>query len=364
MIDNREEFGAVRGVRRSRPLKIGSVTIGGGNPVAIQSMCNTDTRDVRATLAQIGALRDAGCEIARLAVPDMDAALALHEIKKQSPLPLVADIHFDYRLALEACRAGMDKIRINPGNIGEKWKIREVADACSSCGVPIRIGVNSGSVDRDLREEYGVIPFTLYKSAVRNIEALTECGFEDICVSLKASNVFNTVEAYRMLASQCDYPLHLGVTEAGSRHMGTIKSAAAFGALLADGIGDTIRVSLTDDPVQEVYAARDILKALGMNADGVTIVSCPTCGRTQVDLIPIAHEIEQRVSKLRSRITVAVMGCAVNGPGEAREADVGIAGGRGEGLIFRKGEILRKVPEDRLADELMLEIERLTGEKV
>ncbi len=350
--------------RKSKELKIGNVTIGGGRPVAIQSMCNTDTRDVEKTAAQLAALKEAGCEIARLAVPDFDAAAALPEIKKRTSLPLVADIHFDYRLAIEACRAGMDKIRINPGNIGEKWKIKEVADACKAQGVPIRIGVNSGSVDKDLREQYGVTPFTLYKSAVRNIEALTEFGFEDICVSLKASNVFATIEAYRMLAKECDYPLHLGVTEAGSKYMGTIKSAAAFGALLYDGIGDTLRVSLTDDPVNEIYAAKDILKALGMNAEGVTIVSCPTCGRTRVDLIPIAADIEKRLAKVKTRLTVAVMGCAVNGPGEAREADVGIACGKGEGLIIRKGEILRKVPEDRLADELIAEIEQMTGEKI
>ena len=261
-------------------------------------------------------------------------------------------------------KMGADKIRINPGNIGEKWKIREVAEACKARGIPIRIGVNSGSVDKDLRLEYGVTPYTLYRSAVRNIEALTEFGFEDICVSLKASNVFSTIEAYRLLAGECDYPLHLGVTEAGSQYMGTIKSAAAFGALLFDGIGDTLRVSLTDDPVKEIYAAKDILKALDLHKDGVTIVSCPTCGRTCVDLIPIAKDVEQRLKNVKARITVAVMGCAVNGPGEAREADVGIACGKGEGLIIRKGEILRKVPEDKLADELIKEIEELTGEKV
>lgn len=350
--------------RKSKELKIGSVTIGGGNSVAIQSMLNTDTRDVKASLRQIHDLEMAGCEIARLAVPDMEAAHALAEIKKGTSMPLVADIHFDYRLALAACEAGVDKIRINPGNIGEKWKIREVAEACKARGIPIRIGVNSGSVDKDLRLEYGVTPYTLYRSAVRNIEALTEFGFEDICVSLKASNVFSTIEAYRLLAGECDYPLHLGVTEAGSQYMGTIKSAAAFGALLFDGIGDTLRVSLTDDPVKEIYAAKDILKALDLHKDGVTIVSCPTCGRTCVDLIPIAKDVEQRLKNVKARITVAVMGCAVNGPGEAREADVGIACGKGEGLIIRKGEILRKVPEDKLADELIKEIEELTGEKV
>ncbi|MBQ9925554.1 MAG: flavodoxin-dependent (E)-4-hydroxy-3-methylbut-2-enyl-diphosphate synthase [Clostridia bacterium] len=350
--------------RTSKKMQIGSVTIGGGSPIAIQSMLNTDTRDVQASLRQLAALEEAGCEIARLAVPDMAAAQALAEIKKGTRLPLVADIHFDYKLALAAAESGVDKIRINPGNIGEKWKIREVANACMDKNIPIRIGVNGGSVDKDLREEYGVTPYTLYRSAVRNIEALQECNFENICVSLKASNVFSTIEAYRMLAKECDYPLHLGVTEAGSQYMGTIKSAAAFGALLCDGIGDTIRVSLTDDPVKEIYAAKDILKALGMHADGVTIVSCPTCGRTCVDLIPIAKAVEEKLQKVKSRITVAVMGCVVNGPGEAREADLGICGGRGEGLIIRKGEILRKVPEAQLVDELIREVELLTGETV
>lgn len=350
--------------RKSIELKIGSVIIGGDNPIAVQSMCNTDTRDVKATLTQLEALDKAGCDIARLAVPDMEAAHALAEIKKGTALPLVADIHFDYRLALEACRSGIDKIRINPGNIGDKWKIKAVADACAERGIPIRIGVNSGSVDNDLRMEYGVTPFTLYKSAVRNIEALEECGFNDICVSLKASNVFATIEAYRLLAKEYDYPLHLGVTEAGSQYMGTIKSAAAFGALLCDGIGDTLRVSLTDDPIKEIYAAKDILKALGLHKEGVTIVSCPTCGRTCVDLISIAHDIEKRLVNVRSKITVAVMGCAVNGPGEAREADIGIACGKGEGLIIRKGEILRKVPENLLADELIAEVSKMTGEKI
>ena len=350
--------------RISKKMQIGSVTIGGGSPIAIQSMLNTDTRDVQASLNQLKQLEQAGCQIARLAVPDMDAAHALAEIKKGTSLPLVADIHFDYKLALAAAKSGVDKIRINPGNIGEAWKIREVANACMDKNIPIRIGVNGGSVDKDLREEYGVTPYTLYRSAVRNIEALKACSFENICVSLKASNVFSTIEAYRMLAKECDYPLHLGVTEAGSQYMGTIKSAAAFGALLFDGIGDTIRVSLTDDPVKEIYAAKDILKALDLHTDGVTIVSCPTCGRTCVDLIPIAKAVEDKLKNIKSRITVAVMGCVVNGPGEAREADLGICGGRGEGLIIRKGEILRKVPESRLVEELIREVELMTGETV
>ena len=350
--------------RHSKEMKIGNVIIGNGRPVAIQSMCNTDTRDIKSTVTQLRAFKDAGCDIARLAIPDMQAADAISEIKKQVSLPLVADIHFDYRLAVRACKNGIDKVRINPGNTGEHWKIKEVAAACAAGNIPIRIGVNSGSVDRDLREQYGVNPQTLYKSAVRNIEALQDCGFENICISLKASNVFDTIEAYRLMAANCDYPLHLGVTEAGSQYMGTLKSAAAFGALLYDGIGDTLRVSLTDDPVKEIYAAKDILKALGLNSEGVNIVSCPTCGRTCVDLISIAHDIEKRLANVKAKLTVAVMGCAVNGPGEAREADIGIACGKGEGLIIRKGEILRKVPENILADELMKEIELLTGEKI
>ncbi len=350
--------------RISKQMNIGGVTIGGGAPIAVQSMCNTDTRNADATLAQSAAFADAGCHIARVAVPDMEAADALGKICRLSPIPVVADIHFDHRLALEAVRHGVHKVRINPGNIGGQDKVRAVAECCKAAGVPIRIGVNAGSVDKDLREQYGVTPFTLYKSAERNAEQLLACGFDNICLSLKASNVFATVEAYRLMAEKCDFPLHLGVTEAGSQYMGTLKSAAAFGALLCDGIGDTIRVSLTDDPVKEVHAAKDILKALDLHETGVTIVSCPTCGRTCVDLIPIAQEIERRLSGMRSRITVAVMGCAVNGPGEAREADIGIACGKGEGLIIKKGEILRKVSEGRLADELILEIENMTGEKI
>ena len=345
-------------------ITVGGVQIGGGAPLVIQSMCNTRTQDVTATVKQILALEQAGCEVVRLAIPDMEAAQAVFAIKKQVHVPLVADIHFDYRLALEALRGGIDKIRINPGNIGDKSKVKAVADACRAAGVPIRVGVNSGSVDADLRLKYGVTPETLCQAALRNLEQLEDCGFFDSCVSLKMSNVFGTIRAYRLMAEKCDYPLHLGVTEAGNAHFGTLRSAAAFGALLCDGIGDTLRVSLTADPVREVRAAKDILKALDLHTAGARIISCPTCGRTQIDLIGLAEQVEQALSGLKSRLTVAVMGCVVNGPGEAREADIGICGGRGEGLIIRKGEILYKVPEDQLLPRLIGEIEAMTGEKL
>ena len=338
-------------------ITVGGVQIGGGAPLVIQSMCNTRTQDVTATVKQILALEQAGCEVVRLAIPDMEAAQAVSAIKKQVHVPLVADIHFDYRLALEALRGGIDKIRINPGNIGDKSKVKAVADACRAAGVPIRVGVNSGSVDADLRLKYGVTPETLCQAALRNLEQLEDCGFYDSCVSLKMSNVFGTIRAYRLMAEKCDYPLHLGVTEAGNEHFGTLRSAAAFGALLCDGIGDTLRVSLTADPVREVRAAKDILKALDLHTAGARIISCPTCGRTQIDLIGLAERVEQALSGLKSR-------CVVNGPGEAREADIGICGGRGEGLIIRKGEILYKVPEDQLLPRLIGEIEAMTGEKL
>ncbi len=348
----------------ARKIMVGGVPVGGGAPIVIQSMCNTDTRDTARSLGQIEALAQAGCQIVRLAVPDWEAAQAIGVIARRSPIPIVADIHFDYRLALECCRQGVHKIRINPGNIGGQDRVKAVADACRERGIPIRVGVNGGSIDRDIREELGVTPEALCRSAQRNIQMLEDCGFTDICVSLKASSVFKTIEAYRLMSRRCGYPLHLGVTEAGTVHMGTLKSAAAFGALLADGIGDTLRVSLTADPVREVEAARDILKALDLHTGGVTVVSCPTCGRTQVDLIPLAERVEQRLAGVRSRLTVAVMGCAVNGPGEAREADLGIAGGRGEGLLFRKGEIISKVPEAELFDALIDEVRKMTGEEI
>ena len=345
-----------------KQILVGGVPMGGGAPMVIQSMCNTKTHDVENTVKQILAMEAAGCQVVRLAIPDMAAAEAIPAIKKQVHIPLVADIHFDHRLALAALKGGIDKIRINPGNIGDKAKVKAVADACKAAGVPIRVGVNSGSVDADLREKYGVTPETLCQAALRNLEQLEDCGFFDTCVSLKMSNVFGTVRAYRLMAEKCDYPLHLGVTEAGNEHFGTLRSAAAFGGLLVDGIGDTMRVSLTADPVREIYAAKDILKALDLHTGGARIVSCPTCGRTQIDLIGLADKVEKALANLQTRMTVAVMGCVVNGPGEAREADIGICGGRGEGLIIRKGEILYKLPEAQLLPKLIEEIEAMTGE--
>ncbi len=347
-----------------RKIIVGGVEMGGGSPLVIQSMCNTKTQDVAGTVRQILALEQAGCQVVRLAIPDMAAAEAIPAIKRQVHIPLVADIHFDHKLALAALKGGIDKIRINPGNIGDRSKVKAVADACKAAGVPIRVGVNSGSVDKDLREQFGVTPETLCQAALRNLEQLEDCGFYDTCVSLKMSNVFGTIRAYRLMAQRCDYPLHLGVTEAGNEHFGTLRSAAAFGGLLCDGIGDTLRVSLTADPVREIYAAKDILKALDLHTGGARIVSCPTCGRTQIDLIGLADRVEKALAGLQSRLTVAVMGCVVNGPGEAREADIGICGGIGEGLIIRKGEVLYKVSETELLPKLLEEIERMTGEKL
>ncbi|MDO4373394.1 MAG: flavodoxin-dependent (E)-4-hydroxy-3-methylbut-2-enyl-diphosphate synthase [Clostridia bacterium] len=347
-----------------RQIMVGGIPLGGGAPLVIQSMCNTKTQDIPATVAQIRALQQAGCQIVRLAVPDLEAARAIAPIRRAVELPLVADIHFDYRLALEAVRNGVDKVRINPGNIGDRDKIRAVADACRERKIPIRVGVNGGSMDRDLRERYGVTPEGLCQCALRNIAQLEECGFTDICVSLKMSDVFSTIRAYRQMAERCEYPLHLGVTEAGNEDYGTLRSAAAFGALLCDGIGDTLRVSLTADPVREVYAARKILKVLDLHTHGARIVSCPTCGRTEIDLIALAEQVEKRLEKLQARLTVAVMGCVVNGPGEAREADIGIAGGKGEGVILKKGQVLCKVPEEQLLPRLLQEIEAMTGEKL
>ena len=344
----------------SRQIHVGNVAIGGGAAVSIQSMTNTPTHDVEATAAQVRALAAAGCDIVRLAVPDMAAARAIGAIRAQSPVPLVADIHFDYRLALEAVEQGIDKIRINPGNIGSRDKVEAVARACRERGIPIRVGVNGGSLERDLLEKYGgVTPRALVESALGHVRLLEKFGFEDICISLKASNVPTTVQAYQLMAAEHDYPLHLGVTEAGTPELGILKAAAGIGGLLAMGVGDTIRVTLTADPAEEVVAAKKILQATGLRRTGPNLISCPTCGRTKYDMIPIAREVERRLQGCTKPITVAVMGCAVNGPGEARSADVGIAGGDGEGLLFRKGEILYKVPQDKLVDALMAEIERL-----
>ena len=344
----------------SRQMNIGGVTIGGGAAVAIQSMCSTRTEDVAATVAQILRLEQAGCEIVRVAVPTMEAARAIGQIKKAIHIPLVADIHFDYRLALQCAAEGVDKIRINPGNIGSQERVRAVAEACRRHHIPIRIGVNGGSLEKPLLEQYGgVTAQALVDSAMGHVRLLNDCGFDDICLSVKCSHVPTNMQAYTLLSRQTDYPLHLGVTEAGTPEMGVLKSAIGIGGLLCQGIGDTIRVSLTADPVEEVVAAKRILQAIDMRRSGPNLISCPTCGRTKYDMIPIVREVERRLRDCTKPITVAVMGCAVNGPGEARNADVGIAGGDGEGLLFRKGEILYKVPQEHLVDALMAEIEKL-----
>ena len=345
-------------IHMTKQIHVGRVPVGGGAPIAVQSMTNTDTRDAAATLRQIGALADAGCDIVRCAVPDLEAAHALGEICEKSPIPVVADIHFDYRLALESMAAGVHKVRINPGNIGSDDRVRAVANEAARRGVPIRIGVNSGSVEKEILARFGgPTPEAMVESALYHVSLLNKFDFDDICISIKSSSVPYTMRAYQLMHEKTDYPLHLGVTEAGTEYMGTVKSAAGIGGLLALGIGDTIRVSLTDDPVKEIYAAKAILKAVGLNDDGINVVSCPTCGRTRIDLISIAKEVEQRCLAIHGKkLKVAVMGCAVNGPGEAREADLGIAGGDGVGLIFRKGEIIKKVPQAELVDALMAEI--------
>lgn len=346
--------------KQKRIVNIGGVKIGGDNPVAIQSMCNTDTRDVKATVNQIHELENAGCEIIRVAVPDMVAAKAVADIKKQIHIPLVVDIHFDYRLALECMKNGADKVRINPGNIGDRDRVKQVVEMAKEREIPIRIGVNGGSLERELLQKYGgVTADALVESAMGHVAILDELNFNNVVVSIKISDVPKMLCAYRKFNEISDIPLHIGVTESGTLKGGTVKSAVGIGALLAEGIGDTMRVSLTANPVEEIYAAYDIQKVLGMRKTGAEIVSCPTCGRTQLDLISIANEVEKRATNIDKPIKIAVMGCAVNGPGEAREADIGIAGGKGEGLIFKKGEIIKKVPQDSLVDELMKEIETL-----
>ena len=346
--------------KQKRVVNIGGVKIGGDNAIAIQSMCNTDTRDVKSTVKQIHELEAAGCEIIRVAVPDMEAAQAVGDIKKQIHIPLVVDIHFDYRLALECMKNGADKVRINPGNIGDSERVKQVVEMAKSRQIPIRIGVNGGSLEKNLLQKYGgVTADALVESAMGHVAILDELNFNDIVVSIKISDVPKMLDAYRKFNEISDIPLHIGVTESGTLQSGTIKSSVGIGALLAEGIGDTMRVSLTANPVEEIYTAYDIQKVLGLRKTTVEIVSCPTCGRTQIDLIPIANEVERRVQNLKKPIKIAVMGCAVNGPGEAREADIGIAGGKGEGLIFKKGEIIRKVKESEIIDELMKEIENL-----
>ena len=344
----------------TKQIKVGGIALGGGAPVTIQSMCNTKTENVAATVAQIKALEEAGCEIVRVTVPTMEAAKAVSAIKEQITIPLVADIHFDYRLAVEAAVRGADKIRINPGNIGGEENVKAVVKACTERSVPIRIGVNGGSLEKPILAKYGrVTPEALVESALGHIALLEKFDFTDICVSVKSSDVPLNMAAYRLLHERVDYPLHLGVTEAGTPSMGLLKSAIGIGGLLCEGIGDTMRVSLTADPVEEVYAARRILQACGIRKSGVNLVSCPTCGRTSYNMIPIAEELERRLANCKKNITVAVMGCIVNGPGEASAADIGIAGGKGEGLIFRKGVALYKVPQEKLVDTLMEEIEKL-----
>lgn len=343
----------------TRVVTIGNVKIGGGNRVAIQSMTNTPTEDVAATVAQILELEAAGCDIIRCAVPTMEAAAAIRKIKEQIHIPLVADIHFDYRLAIAAMENGADKIRINPGNIGSTERVKAVVDVAKERNIPIRVGVNSGSLEKELIEKYGhVTAEALVESALKQVSVIEELGYDNLVISIKSSDVMMCVKAHELIAQKTDYPLHIGITESGSITSGNIKSAIGLGIMLNQGIGDTIRVSLTDRPVEEIHSAKLILKTLGLRKGGIEVVSCPTCGRTKIDLISLAKQVEELVKKYPYDIKVAVMGCAVNGPGEAREADLGIAGGNGEGVIIRKGEIIRKVPEDRLLEELKVELDK------
>lgn len=350
--------------RKTRQIQVGSVAVGGDAPIAVQSMTNTKTQDAQATLQQIWALADAGCDIIRCAVPDMEAAYALKDIVAGSPIPVIADIHFDYRLALQAIASGVHGLRLNPGNIGGAEKVKAVVEAAKPKNIPIRIGVNAGSLPKDLLEKYGhPTAEALVEAAWHHIRILEAMDYRNIKISLKCHDVPLTLAAYRLLASQCDYPLHVGITEAGTVRSGIIKSAVGIGSLLAEGIGDTIRVSLTGDPVNEVKVGFEILKSLGLRTCGPTLISCPTCGRTSIDLEKLANTVEERLADIKEPISVAVMGCIVNGPGEAREADVGIAGGKGEGLVFRKGQVIKKVPEDRLINELFDEIDKILDER-
>lgn len=346
--------------KATRKIKIGNTYIGGDAKISVQSMTNTDTRDVNSTVEQILRLEKAGCDIVRCAVPDMEAAEAIKEIVKKINIPLVADIHFDYRLALKSIENGVSKLRINPGNIGSEERVREVVKASKERGIPIRIGVNSGSLEKSLLQKYGKpCPEALVESALGHVRILEDMDFHDIVISIKSSDVLQMIESYKLISTKVNYPLHLGVTESGTPWRGTIKSSVGIGSLLTEGIGDTIRVSITGDVEEEVKVGREILKSLGYINEGVKFVSCPTCGRTEIDLIGIANEVEKRLENLNKNIKVAVMGCVVNGPGEAREADIGIAGGKGQGLIFKKGEIIKKVKESELVEELMKEIKKL-----
>lgn len=346
--------------RNTKKIKLGNIYVGGDSPITVQSMTNTDTRNISATVSQIIKLEEAGCDIIRCAVPDMEASEALEKIIKQVHIPVVADIHFDYRLALSAIKSGVSALRINPGNIGTKERIKAVAEAAKEKNIPIRIGVNSGSVEKDILSKYNnVCPEALVESALKHVTILEDLNFFDIAISIKSSNVLQMIDSYRLISKKVEYPLHVGVTESGTIWRGTIKSSVGIGTLLCEGIGDTIRVSLTGDPIEEVKVGKEILKSIGLLDSGIEFISCPTCGRTQIDLIKIAKEVEEKVSKLDKKIKIAVMGCAVNGPGEAREADIGIAGGNGEGLIFKKGEIIKKVKEENLVEELLKEINNL-----
>ena len=350
---------------KTRMVRIGDVAIGGENPIRIQSMCNTKTEDVEATVAQIRALTAAGCEIVRVAVPTVAAAEAIGAIRRQIKIPLVADIHFDYRLALAAMEHGADKIRINPGNIGEDWKLREVVNAAKERNIPIRVGVNSGSLEKDLLQKYGgVTAEGIVESALEKVRRIEELGYENLVISIKSSDVLMCIKAHELLAAETDYPLHIGITEAGTLLRGTVKSAVGLGIILYEGIGDTIRVSLTGDPLEEIKAAREILKSLGLRKGGVEVVSCPTCGRTEIDLIGLANRVESLVERYSDLdVRVAVMGCVVNGPGEAREADFGVAGGKGAGVLIRKGEVIRTMPEAELLPALEAELQRIRAER-
>ncbi len=346
--------------RKSRQVTVGNIKIGGDAPIAIQSMLNAPAEDFEKNLSQLKALEAVGCEIVRMAVPNMDAVRVLAKLKEQSKVPLVADIHFDYKLALESLEAGVDKIRINPGNIGSQERVEAVANACNSKNVPIRIGVNSGSVEKDLLEKFGgATPDAMVESAFRHVKMLEECDFYNTVISIKSSDVENMIKAYTLVAERCDYPLHLGVTEAGTERSSLIKSSIGIGSLLVNGIGDTVRVSITDNPVKEIYAARDILNAVNLRVETPRIVACPTCGRTKIDLVSLANKVEDAVKNIKKPVKIAVMGCVVNGPGEAREADIGVAGGDGCGVIFKKGEVLRKVPEEDIVSELLKELDKI-----
>lgn len=353
--------------RRTRRIHVGTVAIGGGAPISVQSMTNTDTGDIGATVDQIHRLEKAGCELIRVAVPDMEAARAIGSIRSQIAIPLIADIHFDSRLAVAAVENGAEAIRINPGNLGGKDKIKRVVDAAKGHGVPIRVGVNSGSIEKDLLKEYGYptpeAPHALIRSALRNVALLEELGFEDIKISIKSSDTLTTIAGYRELANQTDYPLHIGVTEAGGLIPGTVKSSVALGILLFDGIGDTFRISLTRDPVEEVRVGFELLRSLRIRERGPEMISCPTCGRTRIDLFPLAEEVERYLQTMKTTLKVAVMGCVVNGPGEAREADIGIAGGHGVGIIFKKGKVVKKLPENELLPAFLDELRKMEAER-